>query len=59
MDLYRQMRAQPVMVDLPDLWRQLGLAREDGKVLFDDRAPLASVRQAIMRGWAGPQPNAN
>jgi hypothetical protein len=50
MDLYRKMRAQPMPVDLPDLWRQLGVAREDGRVVFDDRAPLAGARLAIMRG---------
>ena len=47
-ELYRKMSAQPVMVDLPDLWKQLGVSRQDGKTVFDDRAPLASVRQAIM-----------
>jgi hypothetical protein len=36
-------------VDLPDLWKQLGVARAtDGTVVFDDRAPLAAVRKAIM-----------
>jgi hypothetical protein len=50
MELYRKMRADPVMVDLPDLWKRLGVGRQDGKVIFDDRAPLAGVRQAIMRG---------
>jgi len=58
MELYAKMRAQPVMVDLPDLWKQLGVAREDGKVVFDDRAPLAGVREAIMRGGVGSQPDA-
>ena len=49
MELYRKMGAQPVMVDLPDLWKQLGVARAtDGTVVFDDRAPLAGVRKAIM-----------
>jgi len=53
MDLYRKMRAQPAMVDLLDLWKQLGVGREDGKVVFDARAPLAGVREAIMRGSGG------
>lgn len=48
MQLYRKMRAQPVMVDLPDLWKQLGVGRESGKIVFDDRAPLAGVRRAMM-----------
>jgi hypothetical protein len=51
-ELYGKMRDQPFMVDLPDLWKQLGVGRQDGKVVFDDRAPLAGVRQAIM--WGGP-----
>jgi hypothetical protein len=50
MELYRKMRAAPVMVDLPDLWKRLGVGRQDAKVIFDDRAPLAGVREAIMRG---------
>jgi len=58
MDLYRKMGAQPMMVDLPDLWKQLGVGRENGRVLFDDRAPLAGVREAIMRGSAGAAPPA-
>jgi hypothetical protein len=49
-ELYAQMRAKPVMVDLPDLWRQLGIRREGRGVVFDDRAPLAHVRSAITRG---------
>jgi hypothetical protein len=53
MELYRKMRAEPVVVDLPDLWKQLGVAREDGPVVFDDRAPLAGVRKAIMPGSGG------
>ncbi|MGA2742167.1 MAG: hypothetical protein ABSG65_32595, partial [Bryobacteraceae bacterium] len=44
-ELYEKMRAQPMMVDLPDLWKQLGVARQaDGTVIFDDHAPLAGVR---------------
>ncbi|MGA2579868.1 MAG: hypothetical protein ABSH24_28055 [Bryobacteraceae bacterium] len=50
MEQYRKMGAEPTMVDLPDLWKQLGVAREDGKVVFDDRAPLAEARKAIMQG---------
>jgi hypothetical protein len=52
LELYAKMRDKPAMVDLPDLWKQLGVAREDGKVVFDDRAPLAGARKAIMRGSA-------
>jgi hypothetical protein len=48
MTLYEQMAAKPMPVDLPDLWRQLGVLREDGgQVTFDSRAPLALTRAAI------------
>jgi hypothetical protein len=47
--LYEQMAAKPMPVDLPDLWRQLGVMREGGQVTFDSRAPLAGVREAICR----------
>ena len=46
-ELYEQMRSTPVMTDLPDVWRQLGVQRLKGSVTFDDRAPLASIRAAI------------
>jgi len=48
--LYEKMRAQAVAVDLPGLWKQLGVRRQDGRVVFDPGAPLAGTRAAIMRG---------
>ena len=47
MTLYGQMAASPMPVDLPDLWKQLGVRREGGQVTFDSTAPLAGVRAAI------------
>jgi hypothetical protein len=47
-ELYEEMRSRPVMVDLEGLWRQLGIARRGNTVIFDDKAPLASVRDAIL-----------
>jgi hypothetical protein len=47
MTLYGQMAARAMPVDLPDLWRQLGVRREGGQVTFDSGAPLAKVRAAI------------
>jgi hypothetical protein len=47
MKLYEQMRAKPVPVDLPALWRELGISRQDNTVTFDAKAPLASIRAAI------------
>ena len=47
-DLYHEMRDQPVQVDLPDLWKQLGIVpAPDGSIRFDSTAPLANVRAAI------------
>ncbi len=49
-DLYHQMRDQPSPIDLKDLWRKLGIEREpDGSVDFNNRAPLANIREAITR----------
>lgn len=47
-DLYQEMAARPHAVDLDDLWHRLGLRRAGGRILYDDRAPLASVRNAIV-----------
>jgi hypothetical protein len=47
MSLYGQMAAKAMPVDLPDLWKQLGVRRESGEVTFDNSAPLAQVRAAI------------
>ena len=49
-DLYHQMRDQPDPVDLPSLWKQLGIdTAADGSIQFDPHAPLADVREAITR----------
>jgi len=49
MDLYREMGDKPSPVDLAALWKELGIVRTDGSVKFDNRAPLASVREAITK----------
>src|ERR1700756_5558462 len=46
-DLYEQMKATPVTVDLDGLWKKLGVEQVNGQVVFDDNAPLAAVRRAI------------
>jgi predicted metalloprotease with PDZ domain len=46
-ELYDEMGRQPVQVDLPALWQQLGVVRHGKVTTFDDRAPLASIRRAI------------
>jgi hypothetical protein len=47
MELYQKMSSKPVAVDLPDLWKQLGIRSSQGSVTFDDQAPLAAIRAAI------------
>jgi hypothetical protein len=43
------MKDTAVTPDLMGLWRQLGVLPEGASVRLDDHAPLAGVRQAIMR----------
>jgi len=47
MDLWKKMGPQACDVDLADLWKQLGVVRNEGKVTFDSKAPLAAIRAAI------------
>jgi len=49
-DLYAQMRDKPVTPDLVALWRELGVLPAGNSVKLVDDAPLAPVRQAIMKG---------
>ena len=46
-DLYQQMALKPVMVDLSDLWKQLGVHRSGNTVAFDNQAPLTAIRASI------------
>jgi hypothetical protein len=46
-DLYAKMGAKPYAPDLDALWRELGVSMKEGRVVFDDSAPLASIRRAI------------
>ncbi len=48
--MYHQMRDKPSPVDLKELWQKLGIERTtDGSVEFNNRAPLANIREAITR----------
>jgi hypothetical protein len=49
MDLYGKMKEQPMPVDLPALWKQLGVEPEGRTVHLDDNAPWAQIRIAITR----------
>ena len=48
-DLYAEMSTKPVEVNLPDLWKRLGIQDENRAVHFDDSAPLAKIRESITR----------
>ena len=48
-DLYTSWRSTAVKVDLAELWRQLGVSDSPEGVRFDDSAPLANVRETILR----------
>jgi hypothetical protein len=47
-DLYRQMGTAPGAVDLMELWHRLGIGWARGRVVYDNSAPLAEVRRAIV-----------
>lgn len=47
-DLYRELGASPGNPDLDALWRRLGVRRAGGRIVYDDSAPLADVRRAII-----------
>jgi hypothetical protein len=46
-DTYRHWSAAPVKVDLVELWRELGIEAEGDRIMYEDQAPLASIRKAI------------
>ena len=46
-DLYAKMGDKPYAPDLGALWRDLGVSVQNGRVSFDDTAPLAPIRRAI------------
>jgi hypothetical protein len=46
-ELYAQMKDTAFAVDLPDLWRRLGISFLGRSVLFRPDAPAAAIRQAI------------
>jgi hypothetical protein len=48
MSQYEQMGRKSSPVDLDGLWRELGVERRGNTVVFQDDAPLASIRKAIL-----------
>jgi hypothetical protein len=55
--LYEKMKDQPYDVDLPALWKQLGIERDAGTIRFLDNAPLSQTRVAITYGSAASVSN--
>jgi hypothetical protein len=45
--LYAEMKSTPVQTDLQNLFINLGVRAHDGKIDFDDDAPLANIRRRI------------
>jgi hypothetical protein len=48
-ELYKSSKDTPLATDLPALWQSLGIAPQDGTVKLNEDAPLAKIRDAIMR----------
>jgi hypothetical protein len=46
-DLYQRLALAPESTDLPALWARLGVIERSGRVIFDDAAPLASIRRSM------------
>jgi predicted metalloprotease with PDZ domain len=46
-NLHDQQGEHRVMVDLPALWKSLGVIYENGQINFDPHAPLADIRTGI------------
>jgi hypothetical protein len=55
-DLYRRMAGSPMDVDLPALWKKLGVVPGPDGVTFDDAAPAAAIRRALTAPAATPRP---
>jgi hypothetical protein len=47
--MYGRWGQAPVQVDLPQLWKELGIRAEGNTVTFDKDAPLAAVRAGITK----------
>jgi hypothetical protein len=50
--LYAEWKDKPVQVDLPAMWKQLGVEANGGVAVLKDDAPLAAIRRGIETGNA-------
>ncbi len=48
-ELYQKMKAAPAPADLDTLWKELGVESRNGRITFNNEAPLAPIRMAITR----------
>ncbi|MCP4430139.1 MAG: M1 family metallopeptidase [Gammaproteobacteria bacterium] len=48
-NLYNEMRAQPQPAELGSLWKSLGLSLQEGEVIYNDRAALATIRKQMLK----------
>lgn len=55
-ELHAKLANGPVRVDLPDLFRRLGVSGGKDGVVYDERAPLAAIRKGITMGIEGGSP---
>jgi hypothetical protein len=46
-ETYARLATHPEPVDLARLWSRLGVRLERGKIIYDDAAPLASIRRSM------------
>jgi hypothetical protein len=47
--LYEKMKADPFPVDLERLWRDLGVGVKNDAIVYNDDAPLAHIRKALLK----------
>lgn len=50
MDLYNEMKDKPVDVDLQNMWKKLGVKLNGKRISFDNTAPQATLRKALIFG---------
>lgn len=50
MTLYTQMKAKPVKLDLNSMWQRLGVRLRGKQIVFNNNAPEASMRRALIPG---------
>jgi hypothetical protein len=47
--LYQKMRTDPFPVDLDKLWQELGINVENDAIIYNNEAPLAPIREALLK----------